>query len=66
MAVLPSGALTTPPNYVSSANLLRVYSVWSSGSLTEILNSAGPAVDLCGILLVTGFQLDFVLLITTC
>lgn len=50
---------------VSSVNLLRLHSVLSSRSLMKMWNSTGCSMDVWGTPLVTGFQLDFVLLITT-
>lgn len=42
------GVPTTPPNCVSSADLLRVSSVPSSRSLKKKLSSTGPSISLCG------------------
>lgn len=63
MTAWPSGAATTPPNFVSSANLLRVHPVPVSRLLMKKSNSICHGTDPW---LVTGLRLDFVLLITTC
>lgn len=41
---LLSGRATFPPNFVSYANLLRVYSILSSRLSTKILNMADPVL----------------------
>lgn len=41
-AALPSSVLTSPPNFVLSANLLRMHSVPSSKSLMKTLDSTDP------------------------
>ena len=45
MAEHPPGLLTTPPSFISSANLLRVHPVLSSSSLMKGLKGIGPSVD---------------------
>ena len=51
MAFLPSSVWTTPHNLVLSADLLRVYSIPLSMSLTKILNTTGPTTNPWGMLL---------------
>ena len=63
MAARPFGTTTTPPSFVSSANLLRVHSVPLSRSLMKMSDSTSPSIDPW---LVTGLQLDFMVLITIC
>ena len=58
MAAQPAGVSTTPPSFVSSANVLRVHSNSSSRSLMKKLNKTGPSTDPWGTPLVTGLQLD--------
>lgn len=53
-----------PPSFVSSPDLLRVHTTPSSGSLIKILNRTEPSVSPWGTLIVTGFQLNFVSLIS--
>ena len=65
MAAQPSSVSTTPPSFVSSANLLRVHSNSSSRSLIKNLNKIGPNTDPWGTPLVTGLQLDSAPLMTT-
>jgi len=62
MAIRPADVRATPPGFVLSANLLRVDSVTSFRSLKSVLNSAGPSIYPCGTPVVTGVQMDFVLL----
>ena len=45
MAAQPSGVSTTPPNFVSSANLLRVHSIPSSRLLMKTLNKIKPTTS---------------------
>jgi len=45
MAAQPSGVSTTPPRFVSSADLLRMRSVLSSRSLMNDLNRPGTSTD---------------------
>jgi len=45
MAAQPSGVSTTPPSFVSSANLLRVHFVLLSRSLMNELNKTGPSTE---------------------
>lgn len=52
------------PSFVSPANLLRVHFISSSKSLMKMLNSTGPSIQLCGVPLVTGLQLVFIMLVT--
>jgi len=65
MAAKLYGVLATSSNIVSPANMLRVHSLPSSGSLMKRLSSIGPINDPWDAQLVTGLQLDFVPLITT-
>lgn len=53
------------PNFLSSADLLRVHAVPSSGSLMKMLNSISLSVDSLHTPVVTGLQVDFVQLIIT-
>jgi len=45
MAAQPAGVSTTPPSFVSPANLLRVHSNSSSRSLMKKLNKTGLSTD---------------------
>ena len=45
LAAQPASVSTTPPSFVSSANLLRVHSNSSSRSLMKKLNKTGPITD---------------------
>lgn len=54
----PSSELTTPPNLVSSTNLLREVTVLSSWSLMKTLNHLCASLDPWGMPLVTGHQLS--------
>ena len=65
MAAQPSGVSTTPPSFVSPANLLRVHSVLSFRLLKKRLNKTGTSTNLWGIPLVTGLQLDSAPLMAT-
>ena len=65
MAAQPSGVSTTPPSFVSSANLLRVCSVPSSRTSMNKRNKTGPRTEPWGTPLATGLRLDSALLITT-
>ena len=65
MAAQPSGVSTTPPSFVSSANLLRVHSNSASKSLMKKLNKTGPSTDPWWTALVTGLQVDSAPLTTT-
>ncbi len=55
---IPSSVSTAPLSLVSSANLLRVYSIPSSMSLIKMLKSTSPKTDPWGTPLVTGLHLD--------
>ena len=65
MAAQPSGVSATPRSLVSSAYFLRVHSVTTSRSVMKMLNSMRSGINCWGTPLVTGLQLDFMLLITT-
>lgn len=60
-----NGISAANPSFISSAALLRVYSIPSSRLLMKMFTTIGPSIDLWGTPLATGLQLDFVLLITT-
>lgn len=59
IAAQPYCLSTIPPGFLPSADLLVVYLVPSSGSLTKMLNSIRTSIDLWDTMLVTGLQLDF-------
>lgn len=65
MAAKPSGVSTTPLNFVWSAALPMVHFVLSSRPLMKLLNSIGASTGHWGTPLGAGFQVDFMLLITT-
>lgn len=53
----------SPSSFISSAHLLRVHSIPSSSSLMKMLNKTTASTDTLGEVLITGLQLDSVLLI---
>lgn len=55
----------TPPSFMPSVDLLKMYSVLSSGSLMRILNSISCGGDPWGTPLLGVHQLQFTSLITT-
>lgn len=63
MATQPSGVSTTSLSFTLSVNLLKVHSVSPCKLLVKILNSIGFRIDTWGVPLMTGLQLDLVLLI---
>jgi len=65
MAAQLPGVSVLPPSLASSVNLLGVHSNTVARALTKMLNGTGPIIDPWGTPLVSGLQLDFVLLITT-
>lgn len=65
MVTQPAGLSAAPSNFVPSVNLMRVHSALSPRFLIKILNSIALCIDPWGTTLVIGFQLDFLLLITT-
>lgn len=65
MTAQPSGVSGSPPRFVSSMNLLRVYTAPSSRSLLKMLSRVGSGIDPWGTPIFIGLQLGFVLLIPT-
>jgi len=65
MVAQPSDVPTTPPSFLSPANLLRVDFILLFKSLMKMLNKTRLSTDPWKTLLVTGLQRDSVLLMTT-
>lgn len=64
MATQPPSLSNTPPSFVSSANLWKVHDVPAPRSLMKMISSIGSSIYPFRTPLVTGQQLDFMLLIT--
>lgn len=65
MTAWPTSESATLPSSMSSANLLRVQLYPITQITDEVLNRTGLCINLWGTLLITGLQLDFVVLTTT-
>lgn len=63
MATKPSGVSTTSLSFALPVNLLKVHSVSPCKLLMKMLNSIGSCIDTWGVPLMTGLQLDLVLMI---
>lgn len=65
MAAQPSHISATPPSFLLSTDLLRIYSAPSSRCVMKMLNRTGTSLTPWGTLLVTDVQLVSIPLITT-